>query len=156
MVVSRSRTYAPGYGDLTIAGAQLEERRTFCFLEYPLSLSDFWDSFACICVEGSQKFWVVRRAKKLFDSPRDVKNCFNAYVLSNLEYRALVWLLSTESHLSLLNRLVRRAERLCEFAVWNTEGSSVPWVYSIRFITERTTLCMSICIILLQLVIVEF
>ena len=36
------------------------------------------------------------------------------------------------------------------FVVWGTDGRSVLCACSIRFITERTLLCKSICIILLQ------
>ena len=57
---------------------------------------------------------VARRAEKLCDFPRVLKSCFNAYVLPNLEYYALVWMSSAESHLSLLNRVVLSVERLCE------------------------------------------
>ena len=41
------------------------------------------------------------------------------------------------------------------FVVRGTSGKSVPCVCSMRFITERTTLSTSICIVLLQLVILE-
>ena len=57
----------------------------------------------------------MREAGNLFDCPRRFKSCFNAYVLSsNLEYCALVWISSAESHLRLLDNIVRSAERLCE------------------------------------------
>ena len=56
----------------------------------------------------------MRRAGKLFDWPRVLKSCFNAYVLSSLEQCASVWMLSAESHLGLLDSSVRSAERLCE------------------------------------------
>ena len=46
--------------------------------------------------------------------PRVLKSCFNAYVLPNLEYCAVVWMSSVESLLSLLNCVVRSAEMLCE------------------------------------------
>ena len=46
---------------------------------------------------------VVRRARKLFDCPRGLKSCFNAYVLSSLEYcahcvcrrRSIIWVCGT-------------------------------------------------------------
>ena len=57
---------------------------------------------------------VVCRAGKLFDCPRVLKSCFNAYASLNLEYCALVWILSTEFHLGLLDSAVRNEGRLCE------------------------------------------
>ena len=39
-MISRSRTYAPGYGDLALGGEELEELIRVCvFLGYPLTLS---------------------------------------------------------------------------------------------------------------------
>ena len=43
-----------------------------------------------------------------------LKSCFNAYVLSSLEYCAPVVMSSAESHLDFLDSIVRRAERLCQ------------------------------------------
>ena len=57
---------------------------------------------------------VVGRARKLFDWSRMLKGCFNAYVLSSLEYCAPVWMPSADSHLRLLDSSVHCAERLCE------------------------------------------
>ena len=54
------------------------------------------------------------RAETLLDCPRVLKNCFNAYVLSSLEYCAPVWMSLAKSHLGLLDSIVRSAERLCE------------------------------------------
>ena len=62
-----------------------------------------------------------------------------------------------ESHLSLLERVVHSAEKLCEgvnFVVWGI-GGPVPCVCSARFIKEQTTVCTSISILLLKLVILE-
>ena len=53
------------------------------------------------------------RAGILFDCPCVLKNCFNAYVLSSLEYCVPVWM-STESHLGWLDSIICSAERLRE------------------------------------------
>ena len=85
MVVNRSWTYAPGYGDLTLGGTEFEVK-SLCILGVTvgskLTFETHWRE-----VE-SKALNVVRRAEKLFDFPRVLKSCFNAYVLSNLEYRA--------------------------------------------------------------------
>ena len=56
----------------------------------------------------------MRRAGQLFDSPRLLMGCFNVFVLSSLEYCAPVWRSLEESHLGLLDSIVRSMERLCE------------------------------------------
>ena len=56
----------------------------------------------------------MHRARKLSDCPRVLKSCFGAYVLSSLEYCAPVSMSSAESHLGLLESVVRRVERLYE------------------------------------------
>ena len=43
-----------------------------------------------------------------------LKSCFNAYVLSSLEYCVSVWMSLTESHLGLLDSIVCSVEKLCE------------------------------------------
>ena len=54
------------------------------------------------------------RARKLFDCPRALKYCFNAYVLSSLEYRAPVWMSTAEAYLGLFDSIVRSVEKSCE------------------------------------------
>ena len=61
--------------------------------------------------KAARNLGVVRRTGKLFDFPRVVKNCFNAYVLSSLVHCAPVWMSSVESHLGLLDIVVRSAEK---------------------------------------------
>ena len=64
--------------------------------------------------KAARSLSVVRRAGKLFDCLRVLKICFNACAFLNLEYCAPVWMSSAESHLSLLDSVVRSAEMLCE------------------------------------------
>ena len=52
----------------------------------------------------------MRRAGKLLNCPRALMSCFKAYVFSSLKYCALVWMSSAESHLCLLDSIVRSAE----------------------------------------------
>ena len=58
----------------------------------------------------------IRINIKLLDSSRVLKSCFNAYVLSSLEYCAFVWMSSVESHLRLLDSIVRSSQcwKVCE------------------------------------------
>ena len=76
-------------------------------------------------VVATRSFGVMRQAGALFDCPYVLKSCFNAYVLFNLEYCALVWMSFAESHLSFLNS-VCSAERLCkcELFYWHRRKAS--------------------------------
>ena len=40
--------------------------------------------------KAARNLWMVRRAEKVIECPRMLKGCFNAYVLSSLEYCATV------------------------------------------------------------------
>ena len=53
-------------------------------------------------------------SKKVSQLSAEFKSCFNAYVLSSVEYCAPVWMSSAESHLGLLDSVVRSVEKLCE------------------------------------------
>ena len=64
--------------------------------------------------KAAKSLSVVHRVGKLFDCPCVLKCCFNVYVLSSLEYCAPVLMLDTESHLGLLDSVIRSEERLCE------------------------------------------
>ena len=61
--------------------------------------------------KAARSLRVLCRAGKLFDYPRMLKSCFNAYALPSLEYCAPVWMWSAESHLGGLYSIVRSAER---------------------------------------------
>ena len=73
------------------------------------------------------------------------------------EYCAPVWMSFAESHLNLLDSAAcnENGYVTVNFVVWGAEGRSVPCACYIRFFTEQTTFSISICIILLQLVILE-
>ena len=64
-------------------------------------------------VSQGQEPWCRAPGRKLCDCPRVLRSCFNAYVLSKLEYCAPVWMTSAETHLSLLDSVLS-TERLCE------------------------------------------
>ena len=144
MVVSRSWSYAPRYGSLTLGGAELEEVRSRHIFEATIDCQlTFETHLREVVSKAPWSLGVVRRAEKFFDC-RVLKSGFNAYVLSNLEYCASVWMSSAESHLSLLDRVVRSAERSYEGEICclGHRRKPVPCVFSIGFITVRTTLCV--------------
>ena len=115
MVVSRSGTSVPGYGDLTLGGAVLEEIKRLRILRMTIDFKlTFETNMRQVVSKPARSLGVVRGSGKLFDCPRVLKSCFNAYVLSSLASCTLVCKSSTEFYLSLLDKLVRRAENLCE------------------------------------------
>ena len=91
MVVSRARTYALGYGNLTLGGAVVEKLRS---LLIPWATFDSKLTFETylreVVSKATRSLDVVGQVGKLFDCPRVFNRCFNAYVLSNLEYWASV------------------------------------------------------------------
>ena len=64
--------------------------------------------------KAARNLGVMRQAIKLFDCSRVLMGCFNAYALPSLKYCAPVWIPSAQSHLGLLDRIVRSTERFCE------------------------------------------
>ena len=68
---------------------------------------------------AARSMGIVGRAIKIFDTKEILTTCFRAYVLSRLEYCAPAWGSAAESHLKLLDGVVRRAEALCGASLCN-------------------------------------
>ena len=86
MIVSRPRTYAPGYDDFTLGDTELEEVNGLCILGVTLdSKLSFEMHLRKVMSKTAWSLSAVCRAGELFDCPRVLRNCFNAYVMSNLE-----------------------------------------------------------------------
>ena len=84
MVLCRSRTIAPGNGDLTLSGAELEELRRLRVLGVTLnSKLTFETHLREVVSKAARRLIIVRRAAKLLNCPRVLKSCFNEYVLSS-------------------------------------------------------------------------
>jgi hypothetical protein len=58
---------------------------------------------------ASQKLGIMRRSWRIFGDHSLSLKCFNSFVLPILEYCAPVWRSAAESHLKLLDRVVRGA-----------------------------------------------
>ena len=97
---SRSRTLAPGYSDLALFGAGLEEIQSLRIIGVKCeSKFTFETHLRKVVSKTARSLCVVRWAGKLLDCPRVLERGLDAYVLSNLEYWALVWMPSAEPHL---------------------------------------------------------
>ena len=108
MVISRTRTSAPGYGDLTLGSAEIGEVRCLRILEVTFNYKFTFETHLRVAVSKAARILsVVRRAGNLFDYVRVLKSYFNSYVLPNLEYCAPVCMSSADTQLSLLDTVVR-------------------------------------------------
>ena len=88
---------------LTLGSAELEEIKSLRILGVTFDTKLKFDTHLREVVsKAARSLAVVRGAGNVFDCPRVLKSCFNAHVLSSLEYCALVWMSSAESHLGLL------------------------------------------------------
>ena len=125
--------------DLTLGGAELEEVKRLRILGVTLDSNlTFETHLQEVVPKADRSLESVRQAGKLFNCQHVLKSCFNAYFLSSLMYFAPVWMSSAESHLRLLDSIVRSEEGCVRvnFVVWLTEGRSVPCICSKRLITE--------------------
>ena len=152
MEVSRSRTIAPGYGDISLGGAELEELKNLRILRVTWDPkltfeTRLWEVMSKV----ARSLGVVHRAGKLCDCLRELKSSFNTYVLYSLEYCAPECMSSAKFHLGLLGSILSAVRKGCmrvSFFVWGREGRLAPCVCSMRFITEWPTLWVNIWIIL--------
>ena len=86
-VVSRSPPCTPGYGDLTLGSAELEEIRSFCVIWATLnSKLTFESKLREVVSESTRSMGIERFAGNLIDCLRVLKSCFNAPIFSNLGY----------------------------------------------------------------------
>ena len=79
MVVNRSQTSAPGYGDLNLGGEELEEVKYLRILGATFdSKLTFEAHLREVVSKATRDLYVVRQAGNFFDTPRVLKSCFNA------------------------------------------------------------------------------
>ena len=81
-MVSRSRTIAPGSCGLTLVDAEVNEVESLRILGVALdSKLTLEMHLQEVVSNAARSLGVVLRAGKLFDCPRVLKSCFNAFVL---------------------------------------------------------------------------
>ena len=114
LVGRKSRTTLPLPGTVELSGSQISESPSLEILGVTFDNKLLFDAQIRSCVANvSQRFCLLRLSKKIYGEPEIIKRCFNAFVLPCLEYCSNVWGSACDSHLSLLDRLVRRASHLC-------------------------------------------
>ena len=90
-LASSSQTYAPCSSDLTLGGAGLEEIKRLRIIRVIFNSTLMFETHLRKFVsKAARSLCIVHWAEKLFDCPRVLKSCFDAYVLCKLEHYANV------------------------------------------------------------------
>ena len=114
LIIGRSRTVQPEHGELILDGTVLSVSESLVILGVRFdSKLTFEAHVRDVVSTASRSVGIMRRANRIFSNSVVLKRCFLSYVLPSLEYCAPVWLSSAVTYLSLLDRIVRRAEQLC-------------------------------------------
>jgi hypothetical protein len=113
MIVSRSCTVLPASPDLLTDDAVLLESKELPILGVCFdSRLMFGAHVRSVAATAAQKLGIMRKARRLFDDQALAVRCFWTYILPFLEYCSPVWGSTAQSHLCLLDRIVRGAAAL--------------------------------------------
>ena len=114
LVVSRSRTAYPVHGSLSLDGAIVKESSVLEILGVKFdSKFLFEEHIRSIAKLAMSKVGLMRVARRVFDDVDVLRRCFFSFILPSLEYCSAVWSSAAGCHLSLLDRVVHCASRLC-------------------------------------------
>jgi len=109
-VAGRSRTVLPYHPALTVGDAVLDESDSLMVLGVTFDPKlTFERHVRNIVSMASQKLGIIRKANRIFGDAAVTSGCFRSFVLPLLEYCSPVWSSAAESHLRLLERVVRCA-----------------------------------------------
>ena len=110
IIVYRSRTVHPQPPPLTIDGTVLKESVDLDILGVTFdSKLTFEKPLRSVSRAASQKLGILRKSWRVFDDRLLIGRCFWVFVLPVLEYWSAVWCSAADTHLKLLDRVVRRA-----------------------------------------------
>jgi hypothetical protein len=115
LIISRSRTVYPAFPDLVLGGAIVEIVPELKLLGILLdSKLTFESQIRVIVASTSGRLGILRKALHLYCDAEVVSRSYWSYVLPVLEYCSPVWSSAATCHLSLLDRIVRRAVALSD------------------------------------------
>ena len=115
LIISRSRTIYPVFPGLVLNGVPVDVVPEMKLLGIILdSKLTFESQIRTIVASTSSRLGIVRKVSGLYFDSEVVTRSFWSYILSLLEYCSPVWLSAAACHLSLLDRIVRRAVALSE------------------------------------------
>ena len=115
LIISRSRTIYPVFPGLVLNGVPVDVVPEMKLLGIILdSKLTFESQIRAIVASTSSRLGILRKVSSLYSDSEVVTRSFWSYVLPLLEYCSPVWLSAAGCHLSLLDRIVRRAVTLSE------------------------------------------
>lgn len=115
LIISRSRTIYPVFPGLVLNGVPVgivpELKLLGIVLDSKLS---FESQIRAIAASASSRIGILRKVSSLYSDAEVVTRSFWSYILPLLEYCSPVWYSAAACHLSLLDRIVRRAVSLSD------------------------------------------
>ena len=113
MIVSRSRTVFPPHSDLLVGSTSLNSCDSFKIIGIMFdSKFTFERQIHCISSSVAQKIGPLRKSFRIFGDHDVSLKCFNSFILPCLEYCSPVWSSAADSHLKLLDKILRACKIL--------------------------------------------
>ena len=110
MIVSRSRTVHPQLTLLTLDGTVLKESADLVILGVTFDVKmTFERHLRSVSSAAAQRLGFMRKSWQVFHDRSLLARSFWSFVLTVLEYCSAVWCSASDSHLELLDRVVRSA-----------------------------------------------
>ena len=110
MIVSRSRTVQPQLTPLTLEGTVLKESAVLLILGVTFDAKmTFEKHLRYVSSAAAQRLGIMRKSWQVFHDQSLLLRSFWSFVLLVLEYIPAVWCSAADSHLKLLDRVVRSA-----------------------------------------------
>ena len=110
MIVSRPRTVHPQLTPLTLDGTVLKESADLVMLEVTFDAKmTFEKHLRSVSSAAAQRLGIMRKSWQVFHDRSLLLRSFLSFALTVLEYCSAVCCLAADSHLKLLDRVVRRA-----------------------------------------------
>ena len=108
MIVFRSRTVHPQLTPLTLDGAMLMESADLVILGVTFDAKmTFEKLLRSVASAAAQRLGIMRKSWQVFHDRSLLLRSFWSFVLPVLEYCSAVWCSAADSHLKLLDRVVR-------------------------------------------------
>ena len=108
MIVSRSHIVHPQSTPLTLDGTVLKESADLVILGVTFDAKMTFEKNLCsVSSAAAQRLGIMRKSWQVFHDRSLLLRSFWSFVLPVLEYCSAVWCSATDSHIKLLDRVVR-------------------------------------------------
>ena len=119
MIVSRSRTVEPDHPALHVDNVDVPESTNLDVLGVKLDKElTFKAHVRDLASRASRNVGIVRKAARVFQDHSISLTCVRSFVLPLFEYCSPVWGSACQSHLSVLDRVARRAVSVRRIWCW--------------------------------------